>query len=132
MKWNLFFKNPADAWNCISVLKSSQLILWALYVIQCFLCYVKILDSWDITCHRVAFIYPVPSATMDLWHMSQSFFFSSFLSLLCCFFCCSFLTQNLFSFSRKKHHGILFCISLYIFTIQSLVLRFLFMSAFLF
>lgn len=96
-----------------------------------FLCYADMLESWDITCWHVAFIYPVPSATMDLWHMSQSFF--SFLSFLCCFFCSSFLTQDLFSFSRKKHHGILFCISLYILLYKALFLRFFFfMSAFLF
>lgn len=53
-----------------------------------------------------------------------SVFFFSFLSLLYCFFCCSFLMQNLFSFSRRKHHGILFCISLYILLYKALFLFF--------
>lgn len=91
------------------------------------------LDSWDITCWYVAFICPAPSAAIELQHVTV--FFSSSLSFPCCFFCCSSQTQNLFSFSRKKYHGILFCIGISVLLCKSLFLRVCFffsMSAFLF
>lgn len=124
---NLSFHNLMANWSCICLLKSLQMVLWALYYT---VFSVMWLNSWHMTCQHVAFIHPVPAATIDLRHVSVFFF--SLLPLLYCFFCCSFLMQNLLSFSRRKYHGILFCISLYILLYKALFLRFLFTSAFLF
>lgn len=89
------------------------------FVIQCFLCCADMLETWDISCQRVAFICPVPSATMDLWHIST--FFSLFYHFSAAFFCCSFLMQNLFSFSRKKTPWHFMLHQFIYFTIQSFI-----------